>query len=85
MIRQVEKKKITVVLNTKITPEMLGDDYDVVVAAVGAEPIIPQIPGVDRPNVTVAASAIMSAERVGKNVVVIGGGEVGVETGMLFA
>lgn len=34
---------------------------------------------------TVATDAILSSEKLGKNVVVIGGGEVGVETGMFLA
>lgn len=85
LIAQVAKKGIKVVLNTKATPEMLGDGYDVVVAAVGAEPVIPRIPGADNTNVTIATDAIMNSEKIGKNVVVIGGGEVGVETGMFLA
>ena len=85
LIAQVEKKGVKVILNTKATPEMLGDDYDVVVAAVGAEPVIPPIPGADGENVTIATDAIMNSEKIGKNVVVIGGGEVGVETGMFLA
>ena len=85
LIAQVEKKGIQVILNTKATPEMLGDDYDVVVAAVGAQPVILPIPGVNSDHVTVATDAIMNSEKIGKNVVVIGGGEVGVETGMFLA
>ena len=85
LIAQVEKKGIQVKLNTKATPELLGDAYDVVVAAVGAQPVIPPIPGVNSDHVTIATDAIMNSEKIGKNVVVIGGGEVGVETGMFLA
>lgn len=85
LIYQVDKKGIKVVLNTKATPEMVADRYDAVVAAVGAQPIIPRIPGADGENVTVATDAIMHKEKVGHQVVVIGGGEVGVETGMFLA
>ncbi len=85
LIYQVEKRGITVKLNTRATPEMLGDEYDTVIAAVGAQPIIPNIPGADGDNVTVATDAIMNSGRIGKNVVIIGGGEVGVETGMFLA
>lgn len=85
LIHQVEKKGIHVVLNTTITPDMVEDRYDVVIAAVGAQPIIPGIPGAKNENVTVATDAIMNSEKIGKNVVVIGGGEVGVETGMFLA
>lgn len=85
LIHQVHKKGIKVVLNTAATPEMVEDRYDVVIAAVGAQPIVPRIPGADGANVTVATDAIMHKEKIGKNVVVIGGGEVGVETGMFLA
>ena len=85
LIRQVEKHQITVKLNTKADPAMLGDEFDVVVAAVGAEPVIPPIPGVDLPSVMKAVDALMNSEKTGDNVVVIGGGEVGVETGMFLA
>ncbi len=85
LIYQVEKQGVHVVLNTRMTPEKLGEDFDAVVAAVGAQPVIPRIPGVDGKNVIVATEALTHSENVGQNVVIIGGGEVGVETGMFLA
>lgn len=85
LIRQVGQKGIRVLLNTQATPEMLEADYDAVIAAVGAQPIIPPIPGVEQDHVTVATDALIHSENIGQNVVVIGGGEVGVETGMFLA
>ena len=85
LIRQVEKQGIPVKLNTRVTPEMIGDEFDAVVAALGAEPVKPRIPGVDSANVTFAVDALMGKAPIGDNVVVIGGGEVGVETGMFLA
>ena len=85
LIRQVYKKGVKVVLNTKVTPDMVEDRYDAVIAAVGAEPVVPGIPGAKGENVTVATDAIMNIDKIGKNVVVIGGGEVGTETGMFLA
>lgn len=76
---------ITVKLNTKATPELLGDAYDVVISATGSSPVRPRIPGADGANVCFAVDALMNSEKVGQNVVVIGGGEVGVETGMYLA
>ena len=72
-------------MNTRVTPDMIEDQYDVVIAAVGAEPVVPKIPGADGANVTIATDAIMNSEKIGRNVVIIGGGEVGVETGMFLA
>ncbi len=85
LIRQVEKQGVKVVLNTEMTPEKLGAGYDAVIAAIGASPVIPKIPGVEGSNVTIATDALMHSEKIGQNVVVIGGGEVGVETGMFLA
>ena len=85
LIRQVGKRDIRVVLNTRVKPEMIQDQYDAVIAAVGAEPITPSIPGAKGDNVTFAINAIMHADTIKDQVVVIGGGEVGVETGMFFA
>ena len=85
LIHQVHKHGIKVVLGTAATPEMVEDRYDAVIAAVGAQPVIPGIPGAKGENVTVATDAIMHSEKISKNVVVIGGGEVGVETGMFLA
>ena len=85
LIAQVQKRDIRIVMNTRVTPDIIADQYDAVIAAVGAEPVIPRIPGVNGANVTVATDAIMHADKIGDQVVVIGGGEVGVETGMFFA
>lgn len=85
LIAQVEKKGVRVILNTRVTPDMIAGAYDTVVVAVGAEPVIPRIPGADAAHVTVATDAIMHSEKIGQNVVVIGGGEVGTETGMFLA
>ncbi len=85
LIHQIEKRKIKVRLNTRATPEIPGDEFDTVIAAIGAQPIIPNIPGADGENVCVATYALMNQEKLSHNVVVIGGGEVGVETGMHLA
>ena len=85
LIAQVEKRNITVHLNTTATPELLGDAYDAVVAAVGAQPAVPSIPGAEGENVVFAVDALNDHTITGHRVVIIGGGEVGVETGMYLA
>ena len=86
LIHQIGKRDIEVKLNTKATPEMVREaGYDMVISAVGATPAIPPIPGLDKPHVMVATQSMYHPETVGKNVVVIGGGEVGVEAGMNLA
>ena len=46
LIRRVERRAITVHLNTPLTPERArGLRADVIIAAVGADPIVPSLPG----------------------------------------
>ena len=86
LIHQVEKRPIEVKLNTRATPEMIqAEGYDMIISALGASPAKPPIPGLDKPHVMVATDSMIHPEKVGHNVVVIGGGEVGVEAGMNLA
>jgi 2,4-dienoyl-CoA reductase-like NADH-dependent reductase (Old Yellow Enzyme family)/thioredoxin reductase len=86
MYRQIKKSNVKVLLNTAATPEMLRKEkYDAVLAAVGSEPIVPDIPGIKGKNVVFAPDVYGKEDTLGKNVVVIGGGEVGVETGLHLA
>jgi len=86
LIRQVEKRGIDVRLGVKATPELLSaENYDAIVAAIGSDPLKLPIPGVDRDNVHFGVDVLEHPERTGDKVVVIGGGDVGVETGMVLA
>jgi pyruvate/2-oxoglutarate dehydrogenase complex dihydrolipoamide dehydrogenase (E3) component len=85
LIHQVEKQGVHVHLNSPMTPDDLSEDFDAVVVAIGASPIVPKIPGVEGEQVVLATDALIHSEKIGQNVVVIGGGEVGVETGMFLA
>jgi 2,4-dienoyl-CoA reductase-like NADH-dependent reductase (Old Yellow Enzyme family)/NADPH-dependent 2,4-dienoyl-CoA reductase/sulfur reductase-like enzyme len=83
LIHQVDDSKIEAYLNTEVTPELIQSiKPDIVIAAVGAEPIIPKLPGVDGPNVLLAVDAHAKIDELGMNVVVIGGGLVGTELGI---
>jgi len=58
---------------------------DVVIAAVGSAPVTPPIPGIDGENVMQALEAYAYPEKVGKRVVMIGGGQAGCELALHFA
>lgn len=60
-------------------------EFDAVVCATGSKPIIPNIPGKDKKIVMDSLTAIDNPKKVGKNVVVVGGGLVGSETALDFA
>jgi 2,4-dienoyl-CoA reductase-like NADH-dependent reductase (Old Yellow Enzyme family)/thioredoxin reductase len=75
-----------VLLNTEATPGLLeAENYDAVIAALGADPIIPRLPGADKPHVHWAPDAENSSVQCGKHVVVIGGSSVGTEASINIA
>ncbi len=86
ILRQIDKSGAKVLLNTKATKEMLDKEaYDVIILAVGADPLIPKsIPGIDKPHVCWAPDAQMGKFEVGKKLAVIGSGAVGMEAAMEF-
>jgi 2,4-dienoyl-CoA reductase-like NADH-dependent reductase (Old Yellow Enzyme family)/thioredoxin reductase len=60
-------------------------DPDAVVVAAGAKPIRPDVPGAESENVVLAADVLSGRAMVGDRVVVVGGGLVGMETGLALA
>ncbi len=79
-----ESPNITVCLDCAPEPEWLeAQNFDVVIAATGSVPIVPPIPGIEA--AIPATRAFGHEEFVDQNVVIIGGGEIGVETGLHLA
>ena len=86
LIRQVDKAGVEILLNTRAEPEWVeAQGFSVVVAATGASPIIPAIPGADAPYVLNAFNYFEKLDSIGKRVVVVGGGLVGCEGGLDLA
>ncbi len=83
--RRLERAGVEVHLNTELTPEQAAQmDPDVIVVAVGADPIVPSIPGIDRENV-VSIEALHRPEGVpGQRIVILGGGLVGCESAVFL-
>jgi 2,4-dienoyl-CoA reductase (NADPH2) len=79
---QVKKNpNITLKLGEKATAKsVLALKPDVVVVANGGVPFIPDIPGIDSPHVVHAWDVLNGKAEVGREVVIIGGGMVGLET-----
>ena len=84
LIRQITQRDISVKLGTKATPELLAaEGPDHVILALGADPLVIPIPGVET---TVKAPDVFGNEdKLGQKVVIIGGGQVGAETGIHLA
>lgn len=86
LIHQVTRRNIHLLLNKAVTPEMLGlENYHDVIVAIGAKAALPKIPGIEKTEWIDPSRAMVHPDVLGKNVVIIGGGEVGVETGMVLA
>ncbi len=85
-IRRLGESGAKVVMNTELTPEEAEAlKPDVIIAAIGAKSVIPNIPGIDGKNVMGAEEAYVSPEKVGEKVAILGGGLVGSELGIYLA
>ena len=85
LVNKTMNSGIRILFNTEATPQMLKQEkYDVVIVAIGAHPIIPATFHAAQGKVLTAEEAYLHPEKVGKKVVVVGGGEVGVETALYF-
>ncbi len=78
--RRVNKRNINVCLNTEGTPELIRElNPDAVFVAIGSKELCPPIPGMDNKKVIMAIDAELHPEKLGKKVVIMGGGLVGAE------
>ena len=82
LVKQVKKAGAEVKLNTDATAEIIiKGNPDAIVIATGGTPVMPEIPGIDKPNVITAQDVLSGKAKAGQNVVIIGGGMVGCEAG----
>lgn len=83
--RQVEKSGVRLLLNTPVSDELLARlQPEHILVAAGAEPVTPGIPGIARARHAIEAYFHPETLR-GSQVVIIGGGLVGLEAGMHLA
>lgn len=86
LANQVKKSGVQVKLNIDATAKIVAEkNPDAVVIATGGIPVMPDIPGIDKPNVVTARDVLAGKAKAGQNVVIIGGGIVGCETGHYLA
>lgn len=84
---QLPKAGVKIELNREVDERLVQRvKPDVLIIATGAEPLIPDIPGISGNNVVLAWDVLRGKEKVpGSKVVIAGGGLVGCETGLFLA
>ncbi len=84
--KQCKKAGVKLELNKEVSAEVVKQFApDVVILATGAEPLIPAILGINKSQVVTANDVLTGKQKVGKKVVIAGGGQVGVETADFIA
>lgn len=75
-----ENAGVKIVTSTEVTKELVEKEApDALIIAVGSEPIVPPINGLDGENVTIVNNYYLEKEKVTDRVVVLGGGLAGCE------
>jgi len=83
---QLEKLGVKIKLRVEVTPELIGKEKpDKVIVATGSTPIVPDVPGIEKPIVASCIDLLLGRKKTGERVVMIGGGLVGCETALWLA
>lgn len=83
---QISKLGIEVKYNTKLTTKQIIDiNPDVVVLTTGSQPVTLKFDGSDDKKVISCLDAIYDKEKVGNNIVIVGGGQIGCELAFDYA
>lgn len=83
LVNRVTDLGIELKLNTEVTPELARKEEPyAIIAALGAEPVIPDIKGIEL--ATHVLDAYYAQEKLGENIVIIGGGMAGCEAALHY-
>lgn len=86
LVTQIKKSTVSVQLNSEATPELIAKlNPDAIIIAVGANPFTPPIKGVEQSHVLQALDVYGQIEKLGQEVVIVGGGSTGCELGIELA
>ncbi len=84
--RQALAEGVEIRLNTPGTAEYAAAEApDALILAVGSQPIVPPLPGIDGDNVVVVNDYYLNRDKVGDSVAVLGGGLAGCECAVHLA
>ncbi len=85
-VEAIDREKKQVIVRNLVTGEQYVESYDKLILSPGASPIVPNIDGIDKVNVFTVRNVVdierlhqFVSKQTSKNVVVIGGGFIGVE------
>jgi len=82
----IRKLDIPLFLNTSVDIELIREkNPDYLIVAEGAKPLLLKIDGIDDPCVTTSWHVLKNNPPLGKQVAIIGGGSVGLETALFVA
>lgn len=89
LIRQLSQTGVKIIMDCAPSADMIeAGGYDSVIAATGAKPNVPDIEGFRSPDGSLAEGYMTcidvfgNEDKLGKNVVIVGGSEAGIETAM---
>ncbi|MDR0852455.1 MAG: FAD-dependent oxidoreductase, partial [Clostridiales Family XIII bacterium] len=84
--RCLSRSSVDVRLGINVTPEYAEAlAPDVIIAALGSRQVVPPVKGIDGTKVFAAEEIYLDPDKAGRNVVIMGGGLVGLELGIFLA
>lgn len=82
----LRKTNVDIRLNTNVTEALIEkENIDALIIAVGSKPIVPPIKSIDSDNVIIVNDYYKNLDKIGDNVVVLGGGLAGCEIAIAMA
>lgn len=83
---QIKKLEVKITLGKAVDEAVIElEKPDAIIVAIGAEPIVPPIPGIKREGVFLACDVLERRVNIGQDVVIIGGGTIGCEAALHIA
>ena len=86
LVSRTHKMVTDIRLNAEAIPEVVEAlNPDVVIAAVGSKPIVPDLTGMDKEKALTVMDVYYNTETIGQDVVIVGGGLLGCEAALFLS